>query len=330
MRREILSVALFIAVATSISIQMPAAQAQDYPTRTVRMLVGSAPGSTTDIVGRVVAEGLHTRLGQTFVVENNSGANGMLAAETVAKATPDGYTVLAGYASQICVNPHVYKTIKYDAEKNFTPITPVVAAPFVLIVNPNNPRTASVKSLQDLVALAKARPGTLTFGSAGIGSMVHLVSEQLNLALGLKTVHVPYRGSAPMETGMLAGETDYAFANLSAVPQVQAGRLRGLAVSGTSRWRDLPDVPATAELGLPSTLNMSSWFGILVTAGTPDKIVQLLNREINALVLVPAARERLLKYGEIATKSVPAFRAQIRTEVQQYGDIVKRLNIKLE
>ncbi len=317
-------------IVAAMSLHLPAAQAQDYPNRAVKLLVGAAPGSTTDIVGRVVAEGLRARLGQAFVVENKAGANGVLAAETVARSAPDGYTILVGYASQISVNPHVYANIRYHAEKDFAPVTPVVAAPFVLLVNPSNPKMASVKSLHDLVALAKSRPGALTFGSAGVGSMVHLVSEQFSSAMVLRTVHVPYRGAAPMETGLIGGEVDYAFDNLSGVPLARDGRLRALAVTGTARWPDLPDVPTVSELGMPATLNISSWFGILAPAGTPDKIVQLLHREIVAAIAVPSARERLAKFGLIATMSPSAFASQIRAEGHQYGELVKRLNIKLE
>jgi len=328
MRRGMLYVALVIAAA--VSIHLPAAEAQDYPNRPVKLLVGAAPGSTTDIVGRVVAEGLRARLGQAFVVENKAGANGMLAAETVARAAPDGYTILVGFASQISVNPHVYASIRYDGEKDFAPVTPVVAAPFVLLVNPANPKTASVKSLHGLVALVKAKPGALTYGSAGIGSMVHLVSAQFSSAMDLQTVHVPYRGAAPMETGLMGGEVDYAFDNLSGVAFARDGRLRALAVTGTARWPDLPEVPTTSELGLPATLNILSWFGILAPAGTPERIVQLLNREIVAVTAEPGARERLAKFGLVATMSPQAFAARIKAETQQYGELVKRLSIKLE
>jgi tripartite-type tricarboxylate transporter receptor subunit TctC len=328
MRRGVLFVTLMIAAL--VSIHLPAAEAQNYPNRPVKLLVGAAPGSTIDIVGRVVAEGLRARFGQPFVVENKTGANGMLAAETVARSGPDGYTILVGFASQISVNPHVYANIRYDVEKDFAPVTPVVAAPFVLLVNPANPKTAPVKSLHDLIALAKEKPGGLTYGSAGVGSMVHLVGAQFSSAMDLQTVHVPYRGAAPMETGLIGGEVDYAFDNLSGVPLARDGRLRALAVTGTTRWPDLPDVPTVSELGLPATMNISSWFGILVPAGTPDKIVQLLNREIIAAIAVPGARERLVKFGLIATMSPPAFAAQIKAELHQYGELVKRLSIKLE
>jgi len=328
MREQILSVVYMIAALAAFYPSVAAAQ--EYPNRPVKLLVGAAPGSTTDIVGRVVADGLRARLGQPFVVENKIGANGMLAAETVARSTPDGYTILVGYTSLFSVNPHVYANIRYDTEKDFAPVTPVVAAPFVLLVNPTNPKTAAVKSLHDLVVLIKARPGEFTYGSPGIGSMVHLVSAQLSSTMDLQTVHVPYRGSAPMEVGLMGNEVDYAFDNLSGVPFARDGRLRALAVTGTARWPDLPDVPTVSELGLPATMSIASWFGILAPAGTPEKIVQLLNREIIAAIAAPSARERLVKFGLIATMTPQSFAAQMKAELHQYGELVKRLNIKLE
>jgi len=328
MLKGMLCGALVIAAAVPLGLQ--AAEAQDYPNRVVKLLVGAVPGSTPDIVGRVVAEGLRARFGLAFVVENKTSANGMLAAETVARSAPDGYTILVGFSSLLGVNPHIYANIRYDAEKDFAPVTPVVTAPFVLLVNPNSPKTASVKSLADLVALAKARPGALTYGSAGVGSMVHLVGAQFSSAMDLQTVHVPYRGTPQMETGLIGGEVDFVFDTLPGVALAKAGRLRALAVTGTSRWPDLPDIPAVSELGLPAALNISAWYGILVPAGTPDRIVQLLNREIVAVTATPIARERLGKLGLVAPLSTTAFSAQMKAELHQYGELVKRLNIKLE
>lgn len=328
MRERMLTVALAFAVA--VLLYLPAAQAQDYPNRPIKVLVGSVPGSTPDIVARVVADGLRARLGQPVVVENKVGANGMLSAETVARSAPDGYTILVGFTSVFGINPHVYANVRYDAEKDFIPVTPVVTAPFVLLVNPNNAKTASVKSLQDLVALARTKPGTLSYGSPGVGSMVHLASAQFSSAMDLQTVHVPYRGVPPMEAALIGNELDYLFDTLSGVALAKAGRLRALAVTGTARWPELPDVPAISELGLPPTLNITAWYGILVPAGTPDRIVQLLNRETIAVTNEPGARERLLKFGQISTMSPPAFAARMKAELQQYGELVRGLNIKLE
>lgn len=328
MRRKMSSMALVIAVL--VSFCLPTAEAQEYPNRPVKVIVGSVPGSTPDIVARVVAEGLRARSGQPFVVENKIGANAMLAAETVARSAPDGYTILVGFTSLFGINPHVYANVRYDAEKDFVPVTPVITAPFVLLVNPSNPKTASVKSLHDLVALAKAKPGALSYGSPGVGSMIHLAGAQFSSAMDLQTVHVPYRGVPPMETALIGGELDFVFDTLSGVALARAGRLRALAVTGTARWPELPDIPAVAELGLPATLNISAWYGILVPAGTPDKIVQFLNREIIAATAEPGARERLLKFGLISTMSPQAFAAQMKVELQQYGELVKRLSIKLE
>lgn len=307
-----------------------AASAQDYPRRSVKMVVGSAPGSSTDVVGRVIAEGLHKRLGQPFVIENKAGANGMPAAESVARAAPDGYTLLVGFASQLNMNTHVYSNVRYDSEKDFVPITPVITAPFVLLVNPTNPKVASVKSLKDLIALAKAKPGTLSYGSAGIGSAIHIVGAQLAAAFDLDIVHVPYKGAAPMETGLIGNEVDFAFDNLSGVQLVKDGRLRALAITGKTRWPALPDVPTTSELGMPATLDAASWFGFLAPAGTPDAIVQRLNREIAEIASQPAASETLLKFGFVTPMSTAAFSARLKDELRQNGEIVKKLGIKLD
>ena len=304
--------------------------AQDYPSRAVKMVVGSAPGSSTDVVGRVIAEGLYKRMGQPFVIENRAGANGMPAAESVARAAPDGYTLLVGFASQLNMNTHVYANVRYDAEKDFAPITPVITAPFVLLINPANQKVASIKSLPELIALAKAKPGSLTYGSAGIGSAIHIVGAQLASAFNLETVHVPYKGAALMETGLLGSEVDFAFDNLSGVQLAKDGKLRALAVTGSTRWPALPDVPTTAELGMPATLNAASWFGFLAPARTPDAIVQRLNREIIEVASQPATRETLLKFGFVTPMSTKAFAKQLESELQQNGEIVKKLGIKLD
>ena len=320
--RQCISLLLCLAAAT--------ASAQGYPNRAVKMVVGSSAGSSTDVVGRVIADGLQKRLGQAFVIENKPGANGIPAAEAVARAAPDGYTLLVGFASQLNMNGHVYANVRYDAEKDFAPITPVITAPFVLLINPANPKVSSVKTMQDLIALAKAKPGSLTFGSAGIGSAIHIVGAQMASAFDLDIVHVPYKGAAPMETGLLGSEVDFAFDNLSGVPLAKKGLLRALAVTGANRWPALPDVPSTSELGMPATLNAASWFGLLAPAGTPAAIVQILNKEITDIANQPAARETLLKFGFVTPMAPAAFASQLKTELRQNGEIVKKLNIKLD
>jgi tripartite-type tricarboxylate transporter receptor subunit TctC len=326
---RLVSVVLGLAAAAATLIPIPVAQAQDYPTRPVKLLVGFPPGNTTDVVARILAEALRTRLGQPVVVENKTGASGMLAAEAVARAVPDGYTVLVSNTGSIVVSPVLHPD-RYNPEKDFAPVTTVVAQPMVLLVNPSNPRTASVKSFQDLVTLAKARPGVITYGSAGIGNMLHLAGAQLGAAMDLQMIHIPYRGGAQMQTALLGGEIDFTFDTLTAMPHIKAGKLRALAVTAATRWPDLPDVPAMAsELGVPS-LDLSLWTGILLPGGTPDKIVDLLHREITAVMQEPRFRDLLLKQGSVAPKSPQAFRAKIRAELQQNAVLVKRLDIKAE
>lgn len=305
------------------------ATASNYPNQPIRLIVGFTAGSTIDTVARIIGDGLSKRIGGTFIVENKTGANGMIAARAVAQAKPDGYTLLISNSSSITVNPLLFKDLGYDPLKDFAPISTVVSVPFVLVVNPENPNTKEIKSVQDLVNKAKANPDRITYGSAGNGNLMHLAGAQLGTMSGTAMTHVPYRGAVPMEAALLAKEIDFGFDTLAGMPLMKSGKLLPLAVSTTERWRDLPDVPSVAESGYPG-FDVSFWVGTFAPAGTPPHIVEKLNKEIAAVVQDPAVKERLMPQGNILTQSPEAFREKIATELKQNGELIQRAKITID
>ncbi len=304
------------------------AAAQDYPAKPVRIVVGFSAGSATDTIARIIAVVLNAKLGQPFVVENRPGANGLLAANTVAKSKADGYTLLVTNSSAMTVNPLLYKDAQYNTLKDFAPITPVVDGHFILDVNPAGPHTSAVASFSDLIALAKAKPGSVTYGSAGAGNLAHLGVELLSTRAGVSMVHVPYRAASAATTALLAGEVDFNLDTPSALAQIKAGKLKALAVTMPRRWSELPDVPAIAEF-YPG-FDVSFWFGFFAPAGTPESVVQTLNQEIIAATNQAATREQLLRQGGIVTLSPQAFAAKIAAELAQNAEVIKRANIKID
>ena len=313
--------------AVSLLAAMPASAA--YPEAPVRFVVGFSPGRTIDTVARIVGDALAARTGQSVVVENKTGANGMIAARAVAQAKPDGYTILVSNSSSITVNPLLYKDLGYDPLKDFEPVTTVVAVPFVLTINPHNSRMSQVDSVQQLIDLASRNPGTVSYGSAGNGNLMHLAGAQLATMADVQMLHVPYRGAAPMEAGLLANEVDFGFDTLSGVPLIKSGKLKALAVSTQERWHDLPDVPAVAELGYPD-FDISFWVGIFAPAGTPPDVVATLNQAIADVAADPAVRKRLAAQGRPATQTPEAFRTKIADELKQNQALIQRANIKID
>ncbi|TXL77692.1 tripartite tricarboxylate transporter substrate binding protein [Vineibacter terrae] len=305
------------------------AQAQTYPTTGVKMVVGFSPGGTVDVVARVLAEHLTTTLGQTFIVDNRTGANGMLAAQTVAKAEPDGHTIFVSNSSSITLNPTLFKNLTYDPERDFTPVTTVVAVPLILAVNPDNPETASVKTFQDFLALVKAKPGAVPFGSAGVGNITHLAFELLGDRAGFKMMHVPYRGAAAAQAAIFSKEVIAIFDTMAAVPHVRTGKLRALAVSSSQRLPALPDVPTVAELGYPG-FDITFWVGLFVPKATPQGIVDRLNREVIAATAVPAVRAKLEMQGGVLTQTPAAFAAKVKSETAELAAIVAKAKITVE
>ncbi|RXG96639.1 MULTISPECIES: Bug family tripartite tricarboxylate transporter substrate binding protein [Bradyrhizobium] len=305
------------------------ALAQKYPVRPVKVVVGFSAGGPVDVVARIIGDRLGNKLGQPFVVENRAGANGMIAAEGVARADADGYTMLACNSSTITLNKTLFKEIRYDPEKDFAPLTTVVSAPLVLVVNPENPKTANVKSVADLVAAAKAAPGALAYGSGGNGNLAHLAMELLSQKAGIKLIHVPYRGGSAAEMGILAQEVLAVFDPLSAVPLVKAGKLRALAVSSAERLPALPDVPTVAEAGYPG-FDISFWVGFFMPKATPAPITEMLHREIVAAAKDPAVEEKLGSQGVVRVLSQADYAAKIAKETKELAEVVAAANIKAE
>ena len=305
------------------------ALAQKYPSRPVKVMVGFSAGGPVDVVARIIGDRLSNKLGQPFVVENRAGANGMIAAEGVARADADGYTMLACNSSTITLNKTLFKDIRYDPEKDFAPLTTVVSAPLVLVVNPENPKTANIKTVADLVAAAKAAPGALAYGSGGNGNLAHLAMELLSQKAGIKMIHVPYRGGSAAEVGILAQEVLAVFDPLSAVPLVKAGKLRALAVSSAERLPALPDVPTVAEAGYPG-FDISFWVGFFMPKATPAPILETLHREIVAAAKDRAAEEKLGSQGVVSVLSPADYAAKIAKETKELAEVVAAANIKAE
>jgi tripartite-type tricarboxylate transporter receptor subunit TctC len=316
-------------VGMSAMLGVASADAQSYPTKAVKLVVGFAPGGTVDVVARIIGESLGTKLGKPFVIENRTGANGMLAAQMLTQSEPDGHTIFVSNSSTITLNPTLFKDIKYNPERDFAPVATVVSVPLILAVETSNPQTAGIKTLADLVALAKAKPGFVTYGSAGNGNITHLAFELLSQKAGIQMLHVPYRGAAAAQVGALGHEVMVIFDTMSAVQQVQAGKFRALAVSSSERLPALPDVPTVAELGYPG-FDVTFWVGFFVPKATPAAIVELLNKEIIAAANDPAVRARLEPQGTILTQTPAAFGAKIQKETKELADVVAKSNIKAE
>jgi len=305
----------------------PVAAAQNYPTKPIRLVVPFPAGGTTDILARAAAQKLSEALGQQVVVDNRPGAGGNIGADIVAKSAPDGYTLLMGTVGTHAINPSLYTKMPYDHFKDFVPVVLVAGVPNVLVVTPSLP----VNSVQDLIKLAKDKPGQINFASSGSGTSIHLSGELFKTMTGVEMTHVPYKGSSPALTDLMGGQVQLMFDNLpSALPQIRGGKLRALAVTSTKRAPALPDVPTMAESGLPG-FEASSWFGVLAPAGTPPAVVTRINTEINKWLQSPEAREQLLGQGaEAAGGSPQQFVAHIRAETEKWAKVVKASGAKAD
>jgi tripartite-type tricarboxylate transporter receptor subunit TctC len=307
------------ALAQSAFAQPALAQAV-YPSRTVKMIVPYPAGGTTDFLGRMVADQLKTGLGATVIVENKPGAGTTLGADQVARAEPDGYTLLMATSTTLAINKTLYKKLPYDPVKDFAPIALVAGVPFALIINPQLP----AKTLSEFIAYAKSTPG-LAYGSAGNGSPQHLGAELLKAAAGLDIRHVPYRGSVPAMLDVIAGHIPFMVVDLQpALPQISAGKVRVLGVTTPQRVAVAPDIPTLAEAGLPG-FELVAWQGVVAPAGVPRAIVDQLAAQIAKLTADPATREKLtaIALEPLASSTPDSFAAFIRTEVDRWADIVK-------
>jgi tripartite-type tricarboxylate transporter receptor subunit TctC len=305
---------------------LPHAQGQAWPAKPLRIVVPFPPGGPNDIIGRLVAQKLGDAFGQPVVTDNRAGAGGTIGSLAVAKAAPDGYTLLSGGMGNLVMNPIIDK-VPYDTLRDFAPVSLVASAPNVLVVHPSLP----VKDVQALLALARARPGELNYASGGVGSTPHLSGALFN-ALGKVTLsHVPYKGNAPAMADLLGGHVQVAFLGIPAAqPHVASGKLRALAVTGTARSRALAQVPTVKESGL-SAYELSPWYGILAPAGTPVDVLMRLNETINRAMSEPETVERLAALGaEPETASPAAFAARIRADIEKWTRVIRAANIRPE
>jgi tripartite-type tricarboxylate transporter receptor subunit TctC len=316
---------LFAAAASLAALPL-AATAQDYPARPVRLVVPFPPGGPTDVLARIVATRLGERLGQPVVVDNKPGASGMIGADMVAKAAPDGYTLLAN-ASIHVINPSLYPKTAYDAIADFAPVSNLADVPLVLAVTAKLP----ARSVKDLVALAKSSKTSLAFASAGNATSQHLSGEAFKITAGIDLLHVPYKGSAPALTDLIGGQVQLMFDSLpSAMPHLKAGTIRPLAVTTPKRSSALPDVPTVAESGYPG-FAISTWYGVWAPAATPPAVVQRLSREIAAIVRLPEVREQFAGLGAEPVGNTPEeFAAFTKAELGKWAGIVKRSGAKVD
>ncbi|HUQ24134.1 MAG TPA: tripartite tricarboxylate transporter substrate binding protein [Burkholderiales bacterium] len=314
-------------IVAAFALTAGSAFAQSWPTKPIRVMVPFPPGGSTDIVARILASKLEKPLGQPLVVENRGGAGGTIGAAAGAKAAPDGYLLTFGSTSTHVVAPGVYQKLEYDPVKDFAPISLVAVTPYLLAVNPQ----VAAKNVQELVALMKAQPGKLNYASAGIGSTTHLAMEMLNLAAQTSAVHVPYNGNGPAATALMGGQVEILFGSLpSLLPTAKSGRVRALAVGTPKRSPSLPDVPTVAESGYPG-FDASLWLAFFAPAGTPQPIIDRLQREIAATVQQPDTREALDKAGAEPVTSTPAeLAAMIKDGVGKYAAVVKAAGVKPE
>jgi tripartite-type tricarboxylate transporter receptor subunit TctC len=320
--------ALAAMAAVCVGTLQNASRAQNYPARPIIMVVAFAPGGPTDSLARLVADKLGEKIGERVAVENRPGAGGNIGYEMVAKAPADGYT-LAFADPSLTVNPSLYATVKYNPERDFTPVSLAVRGPTVMVV----PASLGVNTVSEFIALARAKPGALTYGSAGTGTPPHLNAELFKGAEHLDIVHSPYKGAAPAVVDLIAGRIDVMFLNIgSAFGQIQAGKLRGLAVSGSSRVSSLPQVPTFAEAGvrLPE-LDPGTWWGVVAPAGLPAEVLLKLNTALQAALADPNLRERLATFNvDPILGSAEEFAALIKAESAKWADVIKRGKITAE
>lgn len=312
---------LHIAILFLASLAGGALCAQSYPTRPIRFVVPFAPGGPTDILARAVGQKLTEAFGQTIVIENRGGAGGNIGAELVARSPADGYTMLMGATSTHAINPSLYHKLGFDPVKDFIPVSLVANTPSLLAVHPALP----VRTIKDLIALAKARPGQLTYASAGNGSSNHLAGVLLSMMAGIDLVHVPYKGSGPALVDVISGQVPMMFNNTASVmPHVTAGKLRAVALASLERSALLPDIPTVAESGLPG-FEVRSWHGVFVPAGTPREVVNRLSTEIVRAVRAADVKSRLNAQGvELVGSSPEEFAEFVKKELAKWAKVVRQ------
>lgn len=321
-------VALYLAMLATVTsvAAAPGVSAAGYPDKPIRLIVPYPPGGATDVIGRVMAQELTGALGQSVIVDNRNGAGGNIGADAVAKAAPDGYTILMGAITSHSIMSTLEKsTIKYNFEKDLVPVSIVGSVPLVFVVNPGVP----VKTLKELIAYAKSKPGELSFASSGAGAPQRMAAEMFKRSAGVEMIHIPYKGSGPAMTDLMGGHVLTMVETVpAALPHIKAGKLRALAVTTPQRISMLPDVPTTAEAGMPG-FEVSSLFGILVPAGTPKEIIVRLNAEITKLLMIPEVKAQLLAQGAYTVTTTPEQAVtRVHQEVAMWAKIIKEADVK--
>lgn len=316
---------VFAVAATAAQAQAP--KSATYPSKTVRVIVGYAAGGATDIVGRLIAQKLSEVTGQSFIVENRPGASATIAAELVARAPPDGYTLFIAASASHSIMPSLMSKLPYDINRDFAPISLVALSPQLMVVHPSLP----VRSVTDMIRIARTQPGQLNFGSGGTGTPPHLAGEMFQQMAGVRLLHVPYKGEAPALTDLIGGQLSLMFSNVVAVlPQVQAGRLRGIAATSAARIPTLPQYPTIGESGLPGYAT-DSWFGLVATAGTPADVLARLHADSVRGLSQPDVRDKLAAQGLFVKSSTPAeLSALMQSELARWAKVIKAAGIKIE
>ncbi len=315
---------LLVTFGLSLALLVGAAVAQNYPAKPVRIVVPFAPGGGVDLTARILAQKLTERAGQSFIVENRTGASGIIGMEYVAKAAPDGYTLVVGSQTTQAVVPAMYGKLNYDTARDFAAVTEIAVSPLLIVVHPSLP----VKSVKDLIALAKVRPGQLTFGAAS-GGTPHMAGELFKLVAKVDLLFVPYKGEGPAIADAMGGQISMVFSNLPvALPQAQGGRLRALAVTSSRRVSTAPDIPTAAESGLPR-YEASTWFGLFAPAATPREIIMKLNADAVGALNVPDVKERMAGQGLFVVANTPEqFADFLKVEIPRWAKVVKDSGVK--
>ena len=318
---------LVLCAGCAAQFQHAAAQAPgSYPNRPIRLVLPAAPGGPVDVIGRTVGTGLAEALRQIIVIDNRAGAGGIIGAEIVARGNPDGYTLMFAHSGPLAIEAALHSKLPYHPLKDFAPVSLVASSPYALIVNPSTP----AKSVKELVALAKSRPGKFHYASGGVGTGIHMAGELFNLAAGLKIVHVPYKGAGPSMAALMGGEVDLMFNGVSsALPHVKSGKLRALAISSTQRSPLLPDLPTVAESGL--RYETSGWYGLVAPAGTPQPVTARLQASLHKSLNTPEMKERLAVQGIDGIASTPEqLTRHLRDELDKWTAVVKAAGLKVD
>jgi tripartite-type tricarboxylate transporter receptor subunit TctC len=317
---------IFLPVLAIVMAMAATLHAQQYPSKPIRIIIPFPPGTTLDIMSRLIAPKLTERLGQSIVVDNRAGAAGQLGLEIGAHAAPDGYTLVGGQGGNLVVEPHTYKKLPYDTFKDFAPVAISTTNFLALVINPKLP----FNSLSDLIAYVKANPGKLSIASNGEGGFPHMAIEMLRLQAGFDYLHIPFKGGVQIMTEIMGGRVDATILGIASMtPYIRAGRLRLLAVTSPTRVEQFPDAPTVAEI-LPG-YDSRGWFGYLAPAGTPPKIVALLNQEINRAMMMPDVKDKLTAIGLTVVAETPeSFAQTLRSDYEKYGKLVRTIGLQLQ